>query len=126
VRTLLRRRCFDKTEIQENLQERSSKGLFARLCRAGIESGDLVERARVGAVRSVNTILTSTHWLIRRRIVEHEQSGAKRAEYGEELLKKLSRDLRRRLGGGFSDRNLEQMRLFLPELASFAESVCEI
>lgn len=73
---------------------------------------DLVERARVGAVRSVNTILTSTYWLIGRRIVEHEQSGAKRAEYGEELLKKLSRDLRRRLGRGFSDRNLEQMRLF--------------
>jgi hypothetical protein len=73
---------------------------------------DLVERARVGAVRSVNTILTSTYWLIGRRIVEHEQSGAKRAEYREEFLKKLSRDLRRRLGRGFSDRNVEQMRLF--------------
>lgn len=73
---------------------------------------DLVKRARVGAVRSVNTILTSTYWLIGQRIVEHEQRGSRRAEYGEELLKKLSRDLRRRLGRGFSDRNLEQMRLF--------------
>jgi predicted nuclease of restriction endonuclease-like (RecB) superfamily len=72
----------------------------------------LIERARVGAVRSVNAILTSTYWLVGRRIVEHEQSGARRAEYGQELLKQLSRDLTRRLGRGFSERNLEQMRLF--------------
>jgi len=73
---------------------------------------ELVQRARVGAVRSVNVILTTTYWLIGQRIVQHEQGGAPRAEYGEELLKQLSRDLRRRLGRGFSERNLEQMRLF--------------
>ena len=72
----------------------------------------LVEQARVGAVRSVNVFLTSTYWLIGQRIVEHEQSGAARAGYGQELLKRLSRDLKRRLGRGFSERNLEQMRLF--------------
>jgi predicted nuclease of restriction endonuclease-like (RecB) superfamily len=72
----------------------------------------LVERARVGAIRSVNALLTSTYWLIGQRIVEHEQSGASRARYGEQLLKQLSQDLRRRLGRGFSERNLEQMRLF--------------
>jgi predicted nuclease of restriction endonuclease-like (RecB) superfamily len=47
-----------------------------------------------------------------RRIVEHEQSGAARAGYGEELLQRLSHDLTRRLGRGFSVRNLEQMRRF--------------
>lgn len=72
----------------------------------------LVERARIGAIRSVNALLTSTYWLIGQRIVEHEQSGARRAGYGQELLKQLSRDLKRRLGRGFSERNLEQMRLF--------------
>lgn len=73
---------------------------------------DLVERARVGAARSVNAILTSTYWLIGQRIVEHEQSGARRADYGEELVKQLAGDLKSRLGRGFSKRNVWQMRQF--------------
>lgn len=73
---------------------------------------ELVERARVGAVRSVNAILTSTYWLIGQRIVRHEQSGAPRADYGEELVKELARDLKNRLGRGFSERNVWQMRQF--------------
>jgi hypothetical protein len=72
----------------------------------------LIQQARVGAIRSVNVWLTSTYWRIGQRIVEHEQSGAARAGYGQELLKRLSRDLKSQLGRGFSERNLEQMRLF--------------
>jgi hypothetical protein len=58
-----------------------------------------------------------------RRIVEHERGGAHRAAYGEELLKKLASDLALKLGGGFSERNLEQMRRFfltwsIPQTAS--------
>jgi predicted nuclease of restriction endonuclease-like (RecB) superfamily len=44
--------------------------------------------------------------------VEHEQSGELRAGYGQELLKRLAVDLTSRLGRGFSERNLAQMRLF--------------
>jgi predicted nuclease of restriction endonuclease-like (RecB) superfamily len=72
----------------------------------------LIEQGRVAAVRSVNVVLTSTYWLVGRRIVEHEQSGAERASYGETVLKRLARDLTAQLGRGFSERNLEQMRLF--------------
>ena len=72
----------------------------------------LVEQGRISAIRSVNTVLTSTYWLVGRRIVEHEQSGAERAAYGETLLKRLAHDLTAELGRGFSERNLEQMRLF--------------
>jgi predicted nuclease of restriction endonuclease-like (RecB) superfamily len=72
----------------------------------------LVEQARLAAVRSVNVVLTSTYWLVGQRIVEHEQSGAERAGYGEALLKRLAQDLTARLGRGFSERNLRQMRLF--------------
>jgi len=74
-------------------------------------SGPL-ERSQRGAVRSVNAILTATYWEIGRRIVEHEQGGKARAEYGEELLGQLSRDLSARHGRGFSARNLRQMRAF--------------
>jgi hypothetical protein len=72
----------------------------------------LIEQARLAAVRSVNVVLTSTYWLVGQRIVEHEQSGSKRAVYGEALLKLLAQDLTARLGRGFSERNIRQMRLF--------------
>lgn len=77
---------------------------------AGVVS--LIERARLAAVRSVNVVLTSTYWLVGQRIVEHEQSGSERAGYGEALLKRLADDLTGRLGRGFSERNIRQMRLF--------------
>lgn len=73
---------------------------------------DLLERARRLAARSVNTIMTATYWEIGRRIVEFEQAGAKRADYGEALLDRLAQDLGRRFGRGFSRRNLQSMRLF--------------
>ena len=73
---------------------------------------NLIEQARVKAARSVNAVLTATYWQIGRRIVEHEQDGAHRAGYGEALLRRLAEDLTRKLGRGFSERNIEQMRLF--------------
>jgi len=73
---------------------------------------ELLEQARRAAARSVNVIMTATYWEIGRRIVEFEQGGEARAGYGEALLKRLAEDLTARLGRGFSERNLEQMRLF--------------
>jgi predicted nuclease of restriction endonuclease-like (RecB) superfamily len=72
----------------------------------------LIEQARFAAVRSVNVVLTSTYWLVGQRIVEHEQSGSERAAYGQALMKLLAQDLTAQLGRGFSERNLEMMRLF--------------
>jgi predicted nuclease of restriction endonuclease-like (RecB) superfamily len=72
----------------------------------------LLEDARSRAARSVNAILTATYWEIGRRIVEREQKGAERAAYGEALLERLSLDLSRRFGRGFSHRNLDLMRQF--------------
>jgi hypothetical protein len=72
----------------------------------------LIEQARLAAVRSVNVVLTSTYWLVGQRIVEHERSGSERAAYGQALLKLLAQDLTAQLGRGFSERNIEMMRLF--------------
>jgi len=72
----------------------------------------LLREGRRAAARSVNAVLTTTYWLVGRRLVEHEQAGKPRAVYGSELLKRLSHDLQSRLGRGFSERNLEQMRQF--------------
>jgi predicted nuclease of restriction endonuclease-like (RecB) superfamily len=72
----------------------------------------LLEQSRRTAARAVNALMTTTYWAIGRRIVDEEQGGRGRAAYGEALLKRLSADLTRRFGRGFSERNLEQMRLF--------------
>ena len=76
------------------------------------EVAQLLEGARRASARTVNVVMTTTYWEIGRRIVETEQRGAKRAGYGKALLKHLSSDLTTRFGRGFSERNLEQMRLF--------------
>src|SRR6266481_9337067 len=72
----------------------------------------LIDQARRTSARTVNALMTATYWLIGRHIVEFEQAGKTRAEYGAELLKRLAADLSARYGRGFSKRNLEQMRLF--------------
>ena len=60
----------------------------------------------------VDTFQVMTNFEIGRRIVEHEQKGAKRAAYGTELLKELSARLTEEFGRGFSHRNLDNMRKF--------------
>ena len=72
----------------------------------------VIESGRVTAARVVNQAMTTTYWLVGRQIVEHEQSGARRAGYGEELIERLSLALTARFGRGFSPRNIEQMRKF--------------
>jgi hypothetical protein len=73
---------------------------------------DLLETARRVSARSVNAIMTATYWEIGRRIVESEQRGEKRAEYGEALLRRLASDLTARFGRGFGVANLAHMRKF--------------
>lgn len=72
----------------------------------------LLDQARRTTVRVVNSVLTTTYWEIGRRIVEFEQGGKAKAEYGEELLDRLSNDLTRTHGRGFSMQGLYKMRGF--------------
>jgi predicted nuclease of restriction endonuclease-like (RecB) superfamily len=72
----------------------------------------VIDEARRAAARTVNAAMTATYWLIGRRIVEEEQRGTARADYGDRLVKRLAQDLSRRFGRGFSKRNLWQMRAF--------------
>ena len=75
----------------------------------------LIQSARHAAATSVNSLQVLTNFEIGRRIVEHEQKGAERAEYGAELLKELSARLTEEFGRGFSKANLEYMRRFYLE-----------
>lgn len=73
---------------------------------------EILEAARRAAVRNVNVLMTASYWEVGRRIVEFEQGGEGRAEYGQQLLKRLSADLTARFGRGFGVVNLQQMRNF--------------
>jgi predicted nuclease of restriction endonuclease-like (RecB) superfamily len=75
----------------------------------------LIQSARHAAASTVNTLQVLTNFEIGRRIVEHEQKGTKRAEYGTELLKELSARLTEEFGRGFSLTNLKLMRQFYIE-----------
>lgn len=72
----------------------------------------LMESARRVAARSVNALMTASYWEIGRRIVELEQRGEARAEYGKRIIERLAIDLSNRLGRGFQKSNLFQMRAF--------------
>ena len=67
-------------------------------------------RKKIGV--AVNANLVETYWEIGQYIIEYEQSGQLKANYGEGLLKRLSRDLTKALGKGFSRSNLQRMRQF--------------
>jgi len=73
--------------------------------------GAILEKGRHKAYVAVNTILVETYWQIGWYIVEYEQQGRRKVEYGSKLFDKLSKDLRIRYGKGFNRSNLIYIRL---------------
>jgi predicted nuclease of restriction endonuclease-like (RecB) superfamily len=73
---------------------------------------ELLNQARKSVLQSVNTTITKTYYEIGKLIVEEEQNGSVRAEYGKKLIESISNKLSEEFGKGFSQRNLEQMRQF--------------
>jgi predicted nuclease of restriction endonuclease-like (RecB) superfamily len=69
-------------------------------------------KGQTHAVLSVNESIINTNWNIGKYIVEYEQGGKQKAQYGAKLLENLSKDLTLRHGRGFSRSNLNYMRLF--------------
>ena len=74
--------------------------------------GTLLVESRKQVFLAVNTTLVNTYWQIGRHIVEYEQDGNAKAQYGAELLDNLAKDLTAQFGKGFSRSNLFQVRLF--------------
>jgi predicted nuclease of restriction endonuclease-like (RecB) superfamily len=72
--------------------------------------GSLLKSGRQQAAMAVNTILVQTYWHIGQHIVEFEQKGKERAEYGSQLFERLSSDLTLLYGKGFGRSNLLYMR----------------
>src|ERR1700722_19911029 len=72
----------------------------------------LVLSARGGAERGLNLLQVHTNYEIGRRVVQEEQGGAYRAQYGKEVIRELATRLTSEFGNGFSKSNLEYMRRF--------------
>jgi len=73
---------------------------------------EVLKFAKNKVVRTVNATMVETYFEIGRLIVEEEQSGSERAEYGKQILKELSAKLTNEFGIGFSITNLQQMKNF--------------
>lgn len=71
-----------------------------------------IQAGRRQAAWNLNAIMTAVYWEIGRRIVDFEQQGAHKAEYGERVILLLSKDLTARFGRGFRQSNLYQIRAF--------------
>ncbi|MGB2840997.1 MAG: PDDEXK nuclease domain-containing protein [Halobacteriota archaeon] len=72
----------------------------------------ILEKARSTAYRAVNFAMVQAYWVVGRIIVEEEQKGEARAEYGKGLIKELSIRLTKDYGRGFDESNLRNMRFF--------------
>lgn len=87
------------------------------------EVREIIASARQNAVRSVDFCRVQMYWQIGRRILEEEQKGKERADYGTYLLKNLAKKLEPEYGSGFSVRQLEMCRQFY-RIYPIANTVC--
>ena len=81
--------------------------------------GSAIETGRDNALSALNKQILVTYWEVGKHIVEFEQQGKERAEYGTQLLRDLSNDLKLRYGKGFGLSNLQYMRLFYIQYPKF-------
>jgi predicted nuclease of restriction endonuclease-like (RecB) superfamily len=77
----------------------------------------IILSARTKAHTAINAAMVEAYWLIGKRIVEEEQQGKHRAEYGQEIIKNLSTELKKEFGQGFSERSLREFRQFYLNLS---------
>ena len=82
--------------------------------------GEALESGRKNAVSRINEAIVETYWTIGKYIVDFEQAGNEKAEYGSETLKRLSKDLTLRYGNGFGLSNVYRMRQLYTAFPIFA------
>jgi len=83
------------------------------------EIKQIIISARSKAHTAINSAMIEAYWLIGKRIVEEEQNGKQRAEYGKEVIKTLSEELQSEFGQGFAERCLREYRQFYLNFMDF-------
>ena len=94
--------------------DKNEKGLINQQDVEDLYAGirNILANARQRAYSAVNFAMVESYWLIGQQIVEHEQHGEARADYGKGVLKELAAKLSIEFGKGFDESNLRYMRLF--------------
>ena len=94
------------------MNEIQDKEIYQGLNKLYASVSEILANARKRAYTAVNFAMVESYWLIGQQIVEHEQHGEARADYGKGLLKELAARLTTDFGKGFDESNLRYMRLF--------------
>lgn len=84
---------------------------------------EIIDSAQVSAYQAVNAALVQRNWLIGYRIAEEELKGSERAEYGKEIIKRLSKELTEMYGSGFTKTNLYSFYAFYKRFPEIFHSV---
>lgn len=92
-------------KIRDQIELKNYSGLLDRIA-------TILAEARTKVVREINKVQVLAYWEIGKEIIEFEQKGKARGEYGEQLIERLSKDMTQKFGRGFSPTNLKMMRLF--------------
>ncbi|TXH23088.1 MAG: DUF1016 family protein [Chitinophagaceae bacterium] len=77
-----------------------------------VEIKQILAQARQKSYQAINSAMVEAYWLIGKRIVEEEQNGKERADYGKEIIKNISEEMTKEFGKGFSERTLREFRQF--------------
>lgn len=73
---------------------------------------EIILQSRLSVFRMANSALLESYWQIGKLIIEDEQQGKQRADYGKSTLKNLSKQLTQEFGRGFDESNLRNIRIF--------------
>ncbi|MCA0333851.1 MAG: PDDEXK nuclease domain-containing protein [Bacteroidetes bacterium] len=85
-----------------------------------VEIKQILAQARQKSYQAVNSAMVEAYWLIGKRIVEEEQNGKERADYGKEIIKNISDEMTREFGKGFSKRTIWEIRQFYTTFPDFS------
>lgn len=105
--------------MNNNLLEEKIAGYEKLVDNMYDEISNIITKNKEKVIYQINNTLVNTYFLIGKVIVENEQNGNIRAEYGKELLKRLSKKLTEKFGSGFSISGLYNMRLFYSRYKNF-------
>ncbi|WP_283162300.1 PDDEXK nuclease domain-containing protein [Elizabethkingia ursingii] len=73
---------------------------------------DILEKARQKSYAAINSVMVEAYWKVGKRIVDEEQEGKERADYGKYIIRNLSEELTKNFGRGFSERSIREYRQF--------------
>lgn len=85
-----------------------------------VEIKQILAQARQKSYQAVNSAMVEAYWLIGKRIVEEEQNGKERADYGKEIIKNISEEMTKEFGKGFSKRTVWEIRQFYTTFPEFS------